>query len=151
MTAQAARTRAGLVVGKRGTRTRELILEELTTQLRSKTPAEVSIIDVARGAGCSPASFYQYFEDAAAAAAVVAERLRAAKEPLPDGLVDQRARADALADALEKITVRVGRVCNFDAGGSAPPEDLRWALELDQLNTFVEQTVEGLEKKGIWP
>ena len=111
----------------------------------------VVITEVMRNLGLSLGSFYQYFTDLKAAATALTRMLKAAKEPLPDGLVDYRERADALAEALEKITLRVGLVCNFDAGESAPPEDERWATELDELNTFVEQTVEDLEKKGLWP
>ncbi len=99
---KAVRTRTGNVAGKRGARTRELILTELAAHLQKKTVAEVTVADVARGVQCSTAAFYQYFRNIKAAAQVLALDCAATGEPLPDGLVDQRTRADALAAELAK-------------------------------------------------
>lgn len=107
MNAQTVRARAGHKVGRLGAKTRRLLLEELAAQLEDKPLAELAVVDVARGAGVSPATFYQYFPGIKSAAVALARMLRADGEPLPDGLVDQRARADALASALEKLHSRI--------------------------------------------
>ncbi|NGN69785.1 TetR/AcrR family transcriptional regulator [Streptomyces sp. A7024] len=62
MTGQ-VRTVDGRVAGRRGQATRTKLLECLGEMLSSSPYRDVKVIDVARKAGTSPATFYQYFPD----------------------------------------------------------------------------------------
>src|SRR5258708_27226472 len=53
----------GRVAGRRGQATRTRLLECLAELLASTSYRDVTVIDVARQAGTSPATFYQYFPD----------------------------------------------------------------------------------------
>jgi AcrR family transcriptional regulator len=57
------RTVDGRVAGRRGQVTRQKLLDCLLEMLRSSPYRDVKVIDVARRAGTSPATFYQYFPD----------------------------------------------------------------------------------------
>jgi AcrR family transcriptional regulator len=63
MTAQQVRTVDGRIAGKRGQATRARLLECLGEMLVSQPYRSITVIDVARLAGTSPATFYQYFPD----------------------------------------------------------------------------------------
>ncbi|HCA85899.1 MAG TPA: TetR family transcriptional regulator [Streptomyces sp.] len=62
MTGQ-VRTVDGRVAGRRGQATRQKLLDCLSEMLSSSPYRDVKVIDVARRAGTSPATFYQYFPD----------------------------------------------------------------------------------------
>jgi AcrR family transcriptional regulator len=62
MTGQ-VRTVDGRVAGRRGQATRQKLLECLGEMLSTSPYRDVKVIDVARMAGTSPATFYQYFPD----------------------------------------------------------------------------------------
>ena len=65
----------GKVPGKRGQATRRRLLER-TGELIGTTPwRSIRVIDIARAAGTSPATFYQYFENVEQAILVLAEEL----------------------------------------------------------------------------
>ncbi|MGH3415049.1 MAG: TetR family transcriptional regulator [Actinocrinis sp.] len=57
------RTVDGRVAGRRGQATRTRLLECLAELVASTSYRDVTVIDVARAAGTSPATFYQYFPD----------------------------------------------------------------------------------------
>ena len=68
-------TTDGRVPGQRGRATRQRLLEA-TVELLSTTPwRSVKVIDIARSAGTSPATFYQYFENVEQAIGVLAEEM----------------------------------------------------------------------------
>ena len=68
-------TTDGRVPGQRGRATRKRLLEA-TVELLTSTPwRSVKVIDIARRAGTSPATFYQYFENVEAAIGVLAEEM----------------------------------------------------------------------------
>src|ERR1022692_1490682 len=68
-------TTDGRVPGHRGRATRQRLLE-CTAELLVATPwRSIKVIDIARRAGTSPATFYQYFENVEAAITVLAEEL----------------------------------------------------------------------------
>src|ERR1019366_3547137 len=68
-------TTDGRVPGRRGRATRQRLLE-CTAELLVATPwRSIKVIDIARQAGTSPATFYQYFENVEAAITVLAEEL----------------------------------------------------------------------------
>jgi AcrR family transcriptional regulator len=72
---EAVATTDGRVPGQRGRATRQRLLES-TAELLVATPwRSIKVIDIARQAGTSPATFYQYFENVESAITVLAEEL----------------------------------------------------------------------------
>ncbi|MFE1325841.1 TetR family transcriptional regulator [Streptomyces sp. NPDC058741] len=67
------RTVDGRVAGRRGQATRQKLLDCLSEMLSSSPYRDVKVIDVARKAGTSPATFYQYFPDVEGAVLEIAE------------------------------------------------------------------------------
>ncbi|UCM88643.1 TetR family transcriptional regulator [Streptomyces marincola] len=63
----------GRVAGRRGQATRQKLLDCLGKMLGTSPYRDVRVIDVARKAGTSPATFYQYFPDVEAAVLELAE------------------------------------------------------------------------------
>ena len=63
----------GRVPGRRGLATRQRLLEHTERMLEASTYREIKVIDIAREAGTSPATFYQYFPDVEAAILVLAQ------------------------------------------------------------------------------
>ncbi|MFE7129913.1 TetR family transcriptional regulator [Streptomyces sp. NPDC057638] len=72
MTGQ-VRTVDGRVAGRRGQATRQKLLDCLREMLSSSPYRDVKVIDVARKAGTSPATFYQYFPDVEGAVLEIAD------------------------------------------------------------------------------
>jgi AcrR family transcriptional regulator len=80
-------TTDGRVPGQRGLATRQKLLEA-TVELLTSTPwRSVKVIDIARRAGTSPATFYQYFENVEQAIGVLASEMVAEAAELAE-LVD---------------------------------------------------------------
>ncbi|MFN7151512.1 MAG: TetR family transcriptional regulator [Microthrixaceae bacterium] len=65
----------GRVPGRRGMATRERLLEHTNRLLSSTSYRDLKVVDIAREAGTSPATFYQYFPDAESAVLALADRL----------------------------------------------------------------------------
>ncbi len=65
----------GRVPGRRGLATRQKLLDHTAEQLRTTSYRELKVVDIARAAGTSPATFYQYFGDVDSAILVLAEQL----------------------------------------------------------------------------
>ncbi len=80
-------TTDGRTPGSRGRATRQRLLDA-TAELLATTPwRSVKVIDIARSAGTSPATFYQYFENVERAITVLAE-----------GMVDEAVQVADLVD-----------------------------------------------------
>ncbi|MGW5017982.1 TetR family transcriptional regulator [Streptomyces cacaoi] len=88
MTGQ-VRTVDGRVAGRRGQATRQKLLDCLSEMLSSSPYRDVKVIDVARKAGTSPATFYQYFPDVEGAVLEIANAMAQEGEQLT-GLVEGR-------------------------------------------------------------
>ncbi|MFE4048987.1 TetR family transcriptional regulator [Streptomyces sp. YIM B13518] len=86
------RTVDGRVAGRRGQATRQKLLDCLSEMLSSSPYRDVKVIDVARRAGTSPATFYQYFPDVEGAVLEIAERTAAESSGL-SGLLEGRSWA----------------------------------------------------------
>lgn len=71
----ALRAADGRVPGRRGRATRQRLLESTGEMLTTTSYRDVKVIDIAREAGTSPATFYQYFADVEAAILVLAEEM----------------------------------------------------------------------------
>ena len=68
-------TTDGRVPGRRGRATRQRLLECTAELLTTTAWRSIKVIDIARQAGTSPATFYQYFENVEQAILVLAEEL----------------------------------------------------------------------------
>lgn len=68
-----ARAADGRRPGRRGLATRQKLLDCTTEMLGSGPYRELKVVDIARAAGTSPATFYQYFADVESAVVVLAE------------------------------------------------------------------------------
>jgi AcrR family transcriptional regulator len=79
----------GRVPGRRGRATRARLLECAAGMLVSTPYRELTVIDISREAGTSPATFYQYFVDIEAAMLALAEQVADAGAELSN-LVDAR-------------------------------------------------------------
>ncbi|MET8555772.1 TetR family transcriptional regulator [Streptomyces sp. NPDC004959] len=80
------RTVDGRVAGERGQATRQKLLDCLSEMLGSSPYRDVKVIDVARKAGTSPATFYQYFPDVEGAVLELADELASESSGLSDSL-----------------------------------------------------------------
>lgn len=65
----------GRVPGRRGRATRQRLLECTIEMLKTTSYRELKVIDIAREAGTSPATFYQYFGDVETAILVLGEEM----------------------------------------------------------------------------
>lgn len=67
----------GRVPGRRGRATRQRLLDAASDLLETTAYRELKVVDIARAAGTSPATFYQYFPDIEAAMLALAHDLAA--------------------------------------------------------------------------
>ncbi|MEQ8840164.1 MAG: TetR family transcriptional regulator [Acidimicrobiales bacterium] len=65
----------GRVPGRRGRATRQRLLEETENLLGHVPFHDMKVVDISRGAGTSPATFYQYFADVDAAVLSLIEEM----------------------------------------------------------------------------
>lgn len=65
----------GRVPGRRGRATRARLLECTAEMLQGTSYRDLKVVEIARGAGTSPATFYQYFPDVEAAILVLGEEM----------------------------------------------------------------------------
>ena len=68
----------GRVPGRRGRATRQRLLECTQRLLEHRSYRDLTVVDIAREAGTSPATFYQYFPDVTTAIVGLAEEMAAA-------------------------------------------------------------------------
>jgi AcrR family transcriptional regulator len=65
----------GRVPGRRGRATRHRLLAQTAEMLKTGSYRDLKVVDIARAAGTSPATFYQYFPDVESAILVLAEEM----------------------------------------------------------------------------
>jgi AcrR family transcriptional regulator len=68
---------SGRELGPRALQTRQRLLEATAEGLRQQSLRDVSVVEIARRAGTSPATFYQYFRDVTEATLLLAEQAAA--------------------------------------------------------------------------
>jgi AcrR family transcriptional regulator len=78
----------GRTPGQRGRATRERLLVCTAALLEQRPYRDVTVIEIARRAGTSPATFYQYFPDVEAAVLDLAQRMAEQAQQLP-GLIER--------------------------------------------------------------
>lgn len=74
----------GRLPGRRGRATRQRLLERTAELLAATSYRELKVVDIAREAGTSPATFYQYFTDVEHAILVLGESIMADAERLAE-------------------------------------------------------------------
>jgi AcrR family transcriptional regulator len=79
-TEKAAVDQSGRPLGPRALGTRQRLLDATVSLLESSSVRDISVVEIARRAGTSPATFYQYFKDVGEATLRLAE---AAAEEVP--------------------------------------------------------------------
>lgn len=93
----------GRSVGRRGAATRRRILDATAAVLERGGLRDLRVADIARGAGCSPATFYQYFRDVPSAVLVLAEEAGSGASELAELLARDWRGAAGLAGAREFV------------------------------------------------
>lgn len=81
--------------GRRGLATRQRLLDTTAKMLRSSSYRDLKVIDIAREAGTSPATFYQYFGDIESAILVLGEEMARDSEQLVQMVKDGNWRGKA--------------------------------------------------------
>lgn len=136
----------GRTPGRRGRETRERLLATLGELLESTGYRELKVVDVARAAGTSPATFYQYFADVEQAVLVLGEGIMADASALAghvgDDWVDDRRVAARVVDEFMEFWEAhrsVLRVIDL----ATEEGDLRFqALRTRALNAITEALAE---------
>ncbi|WP_165990057.1 TetR family transcriptional regulator [Streptomyces sp. YIM 98790] len=93
----------GRVAGRRGQATRQKLLDNLGKMLGSSPYRDVRVIDVARKAGTSPATFYQYFPDVEAAVLEIAGEAVRDSAGLTDLVAERSWTGRAAAETAEGL------------------------------------------------
>jgi AcrR family transcriptional regulator len=102
MTGQ-VRTVDGRVAGRRGQATRQKLLDCLGEMLSMSPYRDVKVIDVARMAGTSPATFYQYFPDVEGAVLELADEMAKEGTSLTELVADRSWAGRAGAQTAEDL------------------------------------------------
>lgn len=88
---ESLRTVDGRLPGRRGRATRTRLLEVTAEMLRTRSYRDLAVVDIAREAGVSPATFYQYFPDVETAIFFIADHI----------VVDGEQRLTELVEAMD--------------------------------------------------
>lgn len=157
MTGQ-VRTVDGRVAGRRGQATRQKLLDCLSDMLSSSPYRDVKVIDVARKAGTSPATFYQYFPDVEGAVLEIAEQMAAESADLT-GLVRDRSwvgkagwqTAQELVDGFLEFWRRNNAILRVVDLGAAEGDKRFYKLRmkiLNSVNSSLADSIAELQSKG---
>ncbi|MET9496675.1 TetR family transcriptional regulator [Streptomyces sp. NPDC006552] len=157
MTGQ-VRTVDGRVAGRRGQATRQKLLDCLGEMLSSSPYRDVKVIDVARKAGTSPATFYQYFPDVEGAVLEIAEQMAAEGAALTDLVAGRSwvgkagwATAQELVDGFLEFWRRNDAILRVVDLGAAEGDKRFYKLRmkiLNSVNNSLADAVKGLQDKG---
>lgn len=157
MTGQ-VRTVDGRVAGRRGQATRQKLLDCLSEMLSSSPYRDVKVIDVARKAGTSPATFYQYFPDVEGAVLEIAEQMAAEGAGLTE-LLDGRSwagkagwqTAQELVDGFLEFWRKNDAILRVVDLGAAEGDKRFYKIRmkiLNSVNNSLTDTVAELQAKG---
>ncbi|AZM61673.1 MULTISPECIES: TetR family transcriptional regulator [unclassified Streptomyces] len=152
------RTVDGRVAGRRGQATRQKLLDCLSEMLSSSPYRDVKVIDVARRAGTSPATFYQYFPDVEGAVLELAEEMAAESGRLTE-LVEGRSwagragwqTAQELVDGFLDFWRRNDAILRVVDLGAAEGDKRFYKIRmkiLNSVNSSLTQSVAELQAKG---
>ncbi|MEU1195402.1 MULTISPECIES: TetR family transcriptional regulator [Streptomyces] len=157
MTGQ-VRTVDGRVAGRRGQATRQKLLDCLSEMLSSSPYRDVKVIDVARKAGTSPATFYQYFPDVEGAVLEIAEQMAAEGAALTQ-LLEGRSwvgkagwqTAQELVDGFLEFWRKNDAILRVVDLGAAEGDKRFYKIRmkiLNSVNNSLTDTVTELQSKG---
>nr|WP_206328390.1 TetR family transcriptional regulator [Streptomyces sp. S3(2020)] len=157
MTGQ-VRTVDGRVAGRRGQATRQKLLDCLSEMLSSSPYRDVKVIDVARKAGTSPATFYQYFPDVEGAVLEIAEQMATEGGQLTQ-LLEGRSwvgkagwqTAQELVDGFLEFWRRNDAILRVVDLGAAEGDKRFYKLRmkiLNSVNNSLSDSVAELQSKG---
>ncbi|MFE0174251.1 TetR family transcriptional regulator [Streptomyces sp. NPDC059002] len=157
MTGQ-VRTVDGRVAGRRGQATRQKLLDCLSEMLSSSPYRDVKVIDVARKAGTSPATFYQYFPDVEGAVLEIAEQMAAEGAELTQ-LLDGRSwvgkagwqTSQDLVDGFLEFWRKNDAILRVVDLGAAEGDKRFYKIRmkiLNSVNNSLTDTVKELQAKG---
>jgi AcrR family transcriptional regulator len=157
MTGQ-VRTVDGRVAGRRGQATRQKLLDCLGEMLSTSPYRDVKVIDVARMAGTSPATFYQYFPDVEGAVLELAEEMAKEGAGLTD-LVAGRSwvgksgatAADELVDGFLTFWRKHDAILRVVDLGAAEGDKRFYKIRMKILNAVTNSltdSVKELQAKG---
>ncbi|MFE1950731.1 MULTISPECIES: TetR family transcriptional regulator [Streptomyces] len=157
MTGQ-VRTVDGRVAGRRGQATRQKLLECLGEMLSSSPYRDVKVIDVARKAGTSPATFYQYFPDVEGAVLEIAEQMATEGAGLTELVADRSwvgkagwATAQELVDGFLEFWRRNDAILRVVDLGAAEGDKRFYKIRmkiLNSVNNSLADAVKELQDKG---
>ncbi|MYW17946.1 TetR family transcriptional regulator [Streptomyces sp. SID2955] len=152
------RTVDGRVAGRRGQATRQKLLDCLSEMLSSSPYRDVKVIDVARKAGTSPATFYQYFPDVEGAVLEIAEHMAAEGAGLTE-LLEGRTwtgksgwqTAQELVDGFLEFWRRNDAILRVVDLGAAEGDKRFYKIRMKILNTInnsLSDSIAELQSKG---
>ncbi|WP_406409918.1 TetR/AcrR family transcriptional regulator [Streptomyces halstedii] len=157
MTGQ-VRTVDGRVAGRRGQATRQKLLDCLSEMLSSSPYRDVKVIDVARRAGTSPATFYQYFPDVEGAVLELAEEMARESAQLSELAADRswvgkagRQTAEELVDGFLDFWRRHDAILRVVDLGAAEGDKRFYKIRMKVLNSVTGSltgAVKDLQAKG---
>ncbi|MFE2045636.1 TetR family transcriptional regulator [Streptomyces sp. NPDC059477] len=152
------RTVDGRVAGRRGQATRQKLLDCLSEMLSSSPYRDVKVIDVARKAGTSPATFYQYFPDVEGAVLEIAEQMAAEGAGLTELLAGRSwvgkagwQTAQELVDGFLEFWRRNDAILRVIDLGAAEGDKRFYKLRmkiLNSVNNSLADAVADLKAKG---
>ncbi|GAA2916149.1 TetR family transcriptional regulator [Streptomyces mexicanus] len=152
------RTVDGRVAGRRGQATRQKLLDCLSEMLSSSPYRDVKVIDVARKAGTSPATFYQYFPDVEGAVLEIAEQMASESSVLTE-LLEGRSwvgkagwqTAQELVEGFLDFWRRNDAILRVVDLGAAEGDKRFYKLRmkiLNSVNSSLADSVAELQSKG---
>ncbi|WP_406437041.1 TetR/AcrR family transcriptional regulator [Streptomyces sp. NBC_00631] len=157
MTGQ-VRTVDGRVAGRRGQATRQKLLDCLSEMLSSSPYRDVKVIDVARKAGTSPATFYQYFPDVEGAVLEIAEQMATEGGQLTELLAGRSwvgkagwATAQELVDGFLEFWRRNDAILRVVDLGAAEGDKRFYKIRmkiLNSVNNSLTDSITELQSKG---
>ncbi|MEU6198219.1 MULTISPECIES: TetR family transcriptional regulator [Streptomyces] len=152
------RTVDGRVAGRRGQATRQKLLDCLSEMLSSSPYRDVKVIDVARKAGTSPATFYQYFPDVEGAVLEIAEQMATEGGQLTELLAGRSwvgkagwATAQELVDGFLEFWRRNDAILRVVDLGAAEGDKRFYKIRmkiLNSVNNSLTDSIAELQSKG---
>jgi len=145
----------GRIPGRRGLATRARLLEQTLELLRTTSYRDLKVVDIARGAGTSPATFYQYFPDAESALWALSDELVGeGRERLTRTVADGSWDGKAAYDTCERIVATfldfwdVHRPLLAVIDLAATEGDLRFReIRLQLLSSFTDALADQMESQ----
>jgi AcrR family transcriptional regulator len=159
--AQQLRASDGRVPGRRGRATRDKLLSCTADLLEKSSYRDLKVIDIARCAGTSPATFYQYFNDVEAAVLELAGKLQEEGAVLVELIRDSSwkggrghetslALTDAFLDLWDRNRAILRVVDLATAEGDLHFQNIRTHL-LNEVTLALRDIVEGFREQKKQP